>query len=138
MFKFKEPFDVIDLESHADSRGVLFEIMRFKDQNIPGEGYIYAFSVNPGERRGDHYHTKKQEWFTCVYGEAAILIEDKNGNKKKIVLNSIKPKLLYFGPYTSHAILNESKEVAVLVSYGSKQHDPNDSDTFKKVIEMGI
>lgn len=136
MFKFKEPYDVIDLETHADPRGFLFEIMRFRDQNIPGEGYLYTFSVNLGERRGDHYHTKKQEWFTCVYGEVVILVEDKNGNKNKIILNTKEPKLLYFGPYTSHAILNESKEVAVLVSYGSKQHDPKDEDTFKKFIEI--
>lgn len=136
MFKFKEPYDVVDLENHIDPRGSLFEILRFKDQNVPGEGYIYAFSVNPGERRGDHYHTKKQEWFTCVYGEAVILIEDKDGNKKKVTLNAEKPKLIYFGPHTSHAVLNESEDIAVLVSYGSKQHDPSDPDTFKKFIEI--
>ena len=135
MFKFKEPYDVLNLEPHVDPRGLLFEIMRFKDQNIPGEGYIYTFSINPGVRRGDHYHTRKLEWFTCVYGEAVILIEDKDGNKEKIVLNTTKPKLIYFGPYTSHAVLNESDDVAVIVSYGSKQHDPDDEDTFRKVIE---
>lgn len=136
MFKFKEPYDCLDLEIHTDPRGALFEIMRFKDQNIPGKGYIYTFSVNPGARRGDHYHTKKQEWFTCVYGKVVILVEDKDGNKKKIKLNANKPKLLYFGPHTSHAILNESEEVAVLVSYGSKQHDIKHPDTFKKFIKI--
>jgi len=136
MFKFKEPFDVLDLELHTDTRGALFEILRFKDQNIPGEGYIYTFLVNPGARRGDHYHTKKQEWFTCVYGEVAVLVEDKKGNKKKITLNASKPQLLYFGPYTVHTILNESNGVAVLISYGSKQHDPKNEDTFKKFIEI--
>lgn len=135
MFKFKEPYDCLDLEAHVDPRGMLFEIMRFKDQNIPGEGYIYTFSVNPGARRGDHYHTKKKEWFTCVYGEAVVLVLDKEGNKEEIILSAEKPKLLYFGPYTSHAILNKSKDVAVLVSYGSKQHDPDDPDTFKKFIK---
>lgn len=132
---FKEPFKIIPLAKHSDKRGDLFEILRFKDQNVPGEGYIYTFSVNSGERRGDHYHTKKQEWFTCVYGEAMVLIEDKKGNKQKIILNASEPKLLYFGPYTTHAILNEGKNIAVIVSYGSKQHDPNDQDTFSKIID---
>lgn len=135
MFKFKEPYDCIDLDIHSDKRGVLFEIMRFKDQNIPGKGYLYTFSVNPGARRGDHYHKRKKEWFSCIYGEAIVLIEDKKGNKEKIKLRASKPKLLYFGPYTSHAILNKSKKIAVLVSYGSKQHDPHDEDTFRKFIE---
>jgi dTDP-4-dehydrorhamnose 3,5-epimerase-like enzyme len=136
MFKFKEPYDCIDLEIHTDKRGVLFEIMRFKDQNIPGKGYFYTFSVNPGARRGDHYHKRKKEWFACIYGEAVVLIEDKKGNKEKIKLTSSKPKLLYFGPYTAHTVLNESDGVAVLVSYGSKQHNPKDEDTFKKFIEI--
>lgn len=136
MFKFKEPYDVIELELRTDPRGSLFEIMRFKDQNIPGEGYIYAFSINPGARRGDHYHTHKLEWFSCVYGEAVVLIESQDGKKKKIILSADKPKLVYFGPYTSHAVINESENLAVIVSYGSKQHDPNDEDTFRKFIEI--
>jgi dTDP-4-dehydrorhamnose 3,5-epimerase len=133
---FKEPYDIVSLEKHSDIRGDLFEIFKFKNQKLQKKGYVYSFSINPGERRGDHYHTKKKEWFTCVYGEATILVEDKEGGKNKIILNADNPKLLYFGPYTAHAVLNQGKEVAVIVSYGSKQHDINDEDTFKKFIEI--
>src|SRR3989344_6899889 len=105
---FKEPYDIIDLERHSDPRGNLFEILRFKDHKIPGEGYVYCFTINPGQRRGDHYHTKKQEWFSCVSGKATVLVEDKEGNKKKIILDADKPAVVYCGPYTSHALYNES------------------------------
>jgi UDP-2-acetamido-2,6-beta-L-arabino-hexul-4-ose reductase len=132
---FKEPFDIVPLENHSDPRGTLFEILRFKDQKVPGEGYLYTFTINRGQRRGDHYHTKKLEWFTCVAGEAVVLLEDKDGNKKKIVLSAAAPAIIYCGPYTSHALYNEKKEIAVIVSYGSKQHDPVDPDTFKKFID---
>ncbi len=133
---FKEPFEVIVLKKHSDRRGDLFEILRFKDQSIPGKGYVYCFSINPGQRRGDHYHTKKQEWFSCVAGRAVVLIEDKKGNKKKVILDSKKPAVIYCGPYTSHALYNTSKTPAVLISYGSRQHDPENPDTISKVIEI--
>lgn len=132
---FKEPFDILNLESHTDDRGTLFEILRFKDQGVPGGGYLYCFSVNPGQRRGDHYHEKKQEWFTCVSGEVVVLLEDKDNNKKKIILSAGHPAIVYCGPYTSHALYNESKLPAVVVSYGSAQHDPDNPDTYRKFIE---
>lgn len=131
---FKEPYDIIHLENHVDPRGFLFEVLRFKDNRIPGEGYIYCFSVNPGKRRGDHYHTCKQEWFACVSGRVTVLIEDKQGGKKKVILDATKPTIVYCGPYTSHALLNESENVAVIISYGSKQHDPSNPDTVLKKI----
>ena len=129
-------FYVLDLVKHSDPRGTLFEILRFKDQHVPGEGYIYTFSINPGHRRGDHYHTHKEEWFTCVYGKAIIFIERKDGEKKKLLLDADKPVLVYCGPYTAHALLNETDTPAIMVSYGSKQHDPEDEDTHKKFIEI--
>jgi len=132
---FKGPFQKDTLKKHSDPRGELFEILRFKDDKIPGEGYLYCFTINSGQRRGDHYHTKKQEWFSCLSGQAVVLIEDKKGKKKKIVLDSKKPTLIYCGPHTSHALYNELKQPAVVISYGSKQHDPADPDTFKKFIE---
>ncbi len=51
-----EPFDVHELSTHTDKRGFLFEILRFKDNGIPGDGQLYTFSIEPGKRRGDHYH----------------------------------------------------------------------------------
>lgn len=131
----KKSYNVMNLKKHTDQRGSLFEILRFKDQKVPGEGYIYCFTVNPGQRRGDHYHTKKHEWFSCVDGQAVVLIETRSGLKKKIILNSKKPAVVYCGPYTSHALYNKSKSQAVIISYGSKQHDPKDSDTFRKFID---
>jgi len=132
---FKEPYDIVYLEKHSDKRGDLFEILRFKDQGVPSEGYIYSFTINPGERRGDHYHEKKREWFSCVNGEVVVLIEDRDGNKEKIILNTDKPAVAYCGPHTSHAFYNKSEKPAVIVSYGSKQHDPDNPDTFKKFID---
>jgi UDP-2-acetamido-2,6-beta-L-arabino-hexul-4-ose reductase len=129
---WKSPFDFIDLISHKDERGFLFEILRFKDYNIPGEGQLYTFSIEPHKRRGDHYHLKKQEWFTCVYGNAQVLLTSANGEDEVIDISAESPKIIYTAPGTSHALINKTDELAVIVSYGSKQHDPEDEDTYRK------
>lgn len=133
---FKEPFDIIELISHADPRGVLYEVLRFKDNAVPGEGQLYCYTVNPNHRRGDHYHEKKQEWFACVSGKLIALIEDASGNKKKIALTGERPAIIYCGPRTAHALLNESASPAVVVAYSSAQHDPENPDTISKFIEI--
>ena len=129
---WKAPFDFLNLKSFKDKRGMLFEILRFEDFNIPGNGQLYTFSINPGQRRGDHYHNKKQEWFTCVSGEAVVLLSNKN-DRKAIKISADKPKVVYAAPGTAHALINDSNKVAVIVSYGSKQHDPQDEDTYRQI-----
>lgn len=127
-------FSVTDLKTHPDARGDLFEILRFKDQKVPADGYIYCVTIAPGARRGDHYHEHKLEWFTCVSGEATILIEEQGGAQHKVELSARQPKLVFCAPFTAHALLNRGTVPAVIVSYGSKQFDPADPDTIKKVI----
>ena len=132
---FEKPFEMIKLETHSDARGSLFEFLLFKDQEIPGEGHIYCLTIQPGTRRGDHYHEHKREWFTCVSGEVVVLVEEKSGTKHKVVLSAERPAVLYFAPFTAHTILNVTSETAVMVSYGSKQYDPNNPDNIRKVIQ---
>jgi len=127
-----EPYDIHSLTSHVDPRGYLFEILRFKDEDVPGEGQLYTFSIQPGQRRGDHYHLKKREWFTCVFGEALILLTSADGQNQVARLSATEPKVVYAGVGTTHALINTQNMVAVIVSYGSKSHDPLDSDTYKK------
>ena len=127
---WKAPFDVHDLVSHEDPRGQLFEILRFKDQGIPGEGQLYMFSIKPHHRRGDHYHLEKQEWFTGVHGEATLLLTAKSGEQAAFRLSPRAPKVVYAGPGVTHALINDSEEVAVIVSYGSTQFHPDETDTY--------
>ena len=135
--EWKEPFDVRDLICYVDTRGMLFEILRFKDAQIPGQGQLYTFSIEPHHRRGDHYHLNKREWFTCVHGEAIVLLSDSNGAKTAVRISPKNPKIVYAGPGTAHALINDKEEVAVIVSYGSEQHDPNQEDTYMRVAFEG-
>jgi UDP-2-acetamido-2,6-beta-L-arabino-hexul-4-ose reductase len=125
-----KPFEVIKLTPHSDERGTLFEIIRFKDFDIPCGGQIYTFSIMPGKRRGDHYHLHKMEWFTCAFGEAIILLTTMDGINTAYKISDKDPKLIFAGPGTSHALINTGPIPAIIVSYGSTQHSEEDPDTF--------
>lgn len=129
--EWKKPYDVLELVPHTDQRGTLFEVIRFEDFNIPTGGYIYTFSINPHFRRGDHYHHKKVEWFTCVQGKAKVLLSTVDGKFNKVIeLSAAEPKLVYAPAETIHALINQEEEVAVIVSYGTVPHDDGTPDTF--------
>lgn len=127
------PFDIEPLVDHVDPRGFLIELLRFRDFGIPGEGQLYTFSIEPGKRRGDHYHLRKREWFTCVHGEAVVLLSSSDGQTGACRISPREPRIVYAAPGTAHALLNDTNEVAVIVSYGSEQHDPNDEDTYRRI-----
>lgn len=129
--EWKIPFDELELVPHTDPRGTLFEVIRFRDFSIPSGGQIYTFSINPHYRRGDHYHHKKEEWFTCVHGKAKVLLSTVDGKQNKVIeISAIDPKLVYAPAETIHALINQEEEVAVIVSYGTVQHDDGDPDTY--------
>src|SRR6266436_6337135 len=104
---WQEPFEIRDLVLRRDERGFLFEVLRFVDDGVPAEGQVYVFSVEPGRRRGDHYHLHKQEWFTCVQGKVTVLLRAPDGQRHACELSPDTPQVIYAGPGTAHALRNE-------------------------------
>lgn len=129
------PYEIESLDVHSDHRGSLFEAIRFKTQKIPQGGQLYVYTVMPGERRGDHYHAYKQEWFCCVAGQVRVKLRTPDGSKINELVSAKAPKLVYTGPGTSHAVVNERKEEAVIIAYSSKEFDPSEPDTISAVAD---
>ena len=125
-------FEEKKLVSHEDERGFLFEAIRFQDDNIPVNGQLYMFTINPNKRRGDHYHKIKKEWFTCVYGSCELLLRSKKDEYKVLKMNYNDPKIIYVPPYTVHALINRDSNTCSVISYSSTQHDKNNPDTYFK------
>jgi UDP-2-acetamido-2,6-beta-L-arabino-hexul-4-ose reductase len=126
---WNKAYVIEDLKVHRDARGALYEALRFSSQAIAAGGQIYVYTVAPGARRGDHFHEHKCEWFTCVAGQVRLLMKTKDGVRVDETLGADLPRLVFAGPGTSHAVLNETEKEAVIVAYASKEFDPADSDT---------
>lgn len=118
-----------ELTVHRDARGLLFEALRFTSQNIPSGGQIYVYTISPGTRRGDHFHDNKSEWFTCVAGRVRVLMKTEDGYLVNEILDADTPKMVFAGPRTSHAVVNEMQNTAVILTYASKEFDPKNPDT---------
>ena len=65
--KNNQGFVIKKVKTFDDKRGTLFEALRFKTESIPGNGQIYVYTVEPGARRGDHYHKKRGMVFLCKW-----------------------------------------------------------------------
>jgi oxalate decarboxylase/phosphoglucose isomerase-like protein (cupin superfamily) len=132
--EWKAPYEHRSLQHFVDPRGALFEMLRFTDQQVPGGGQIYVFTIAPGARRGDHFHETKQEWFSCALGQVRVLLEPKDLPSVEVILNADQPSVVYAAPTTSHALINDGETVAVVVAYSSTQHHHEAPDTFRKAV----
>lgn len=123
-------FTIKKVKTFDDERGILFEALRFKSENIPGNGQIYVYTVEPGARRGDHYHKNKEEWFFCVSGKLELLIKTKKEIFKKNISSDF-PEIVYVAPGSIHTLINKTKKKCVVVAYASKELDKKRPDTYK-------
>ncbi len=123
-------FAIKRVKTFDDERGILFEALRFKTENIPGNGQIYVYTVEPGARRGDHYHKNKEEWFFCVSGELELLIKTKKELFKKNISSDF-PEIVYVAPGSIHTLINKTKKKCVVVAYASEELDKKRPDTYK-------
>ena len=124
-----QPFKVFDLKNYNDERGNLFEAIRFKSHAVPSEGQIYIYSINPGFRRGDHYHSKKYEWIFLTSGSVDLLLYSDKTNKSVFHLSSEHPQLVFIGLNTVHTLVNASNSPASVVAYASSELDKSNPDT---------
>lgn len=121
--------NIVDLDTKTDERGSL-------SQNVSEEvknqmKHFFVSYSNPGSIRGQHYHTKKIEWFYIIKGEAEIVLENiKTKERKKLKSTSDKPQLVKMEPGIAHAIKNTGKEEMILLALVNESLDQNNPDTF--------
>ena len=126
-------FNISTLTKHTDQRGYLVEFL--KNDELQGSnknfGQIYYVTFNKDNIvRGNHYHTKTEEWFGVVHGSLLVVLEDvKTKERKSFELHSSKDEFirLSIGKEIAHAFkcLSES---AILLDYANKEYEPEYTD----------
>ncbi len=64
------------LQTHADDRGWLFEILRCDDELFVQFGQVYLTAVYPGVVKAWHCHARQTDNFTVVSGMAKLVLAD--------------------------------------------------------------
>jgi UDP-2-acetamido-2,6-beta-L-arabino-hexul-4-ose reductase len=114
------------LTLRTDDRGSLFEVVKEEKGS-----QIFFSTTRPGIVRGNHYHTRKQEKFCVVKGEAIIRLR-RIGTDKVIEykVSGEKPVVVEMPIFYTHNIENVGRNELCTLFWTNQLFNPNDSDTF--------
>jgi UDP-2-acetamido-2,6-beta-L-arabino-hexul-4-ose reductase len=113
-------------EVHADDRGRLFEIVK-----LAGGGQVFFSTTRPGVTRGDHYHTRKIEWFCVVEGEAAIRLRRVgSGEVREFRVSGREPQFVSIPVWHVHQIENTGNRDLLTMFWSNEIYNADDPDTY--------
>ena len=126
---------VIKLERHDTQdinknsvNGSLTVVWRDWDKILKNEPkMVYVSSVNSGEIKGPHLHTKRDSYFTCIHGKVTFVI--KSGDEYiEIESDAEKPNLVYVPKNVASAHINTSKGISRVLALANVAWKPNDNE----------
>ncbi len=96
---------------------------------------MFCSSTRPGVVRGNHYHTRKVEWFCVLKGNALIRIRRiGSDNVREFHVNGDCPRFISIPVLHSHSIENVGSEELLTMFWCNEIFDPQDADTiFERV-----
>ncbi len=129
---------VEDLEKKSDERGWLIEVLG-QESLRPDEsfGQVHVSVAVPGKVRGNHYHTRKLEWFCVPTGKGLLLLKDRlTGQEEEVIMGEDYLKTVKIVPNVIHAIKNIGDKEMVLIVYSNEMFDPEDPDTiYERILD---
>lgn len=121
----------------SDERGWFLKAISGTEENLPSHtGEVYLTMARPGQAKGGHYHPVAVEWFTLVYGEGLLKLEDMETHQKMDIPLSLENAETIFIPNgVAHIVVNNSRKDFLLLAYTDKLYDPSDTITYNFNIE---
>jgi len=89
---------------------------------------VYVSSVNPGEIKGPHLHTKRNSYFVCIHGKVIFITRDQNGKYDEIESSVDDPVLIYIPKNCPSAHLNLSNDISRILVLADIAWRPNDNE----------
>jgi dTDP-4-dehydrorhamnose 3,5-epimerase-like enzyme len=124
-------FEARPLVQKTDTRGRVFEVLRREQVPENGFGQIYVFTGSPGSVKGNHYHTRKTEWFCVISGDGELILCDPESQQREcIMLSGEHPTVVTIPAGVVHAIRNLGETELVVIAYTTEPYDPGDPDTW--------
>ena len=117
-----------DVKDHHVN-GSLTVIWRDWDKILPNEPkMVYVSSVNPGEIKGPHLHTKRDSYFVCIKGRVVFIVKDLEGKYHEIESSEEDPVLIQIPKNYPSAHLNLSNQISSVLALASIAWRPNDNE----------
>ena len=89
---------------------------------------IYVSSINPGEIKGPHLHTKRDSCFVCIQGKVVFVVKDPNGRYYEIESSEEEPIMVHIPKNYPSAHINIVDKVSTILALASIAWKPNDNE----------
>lgn len=89
---------------------------------------VYITSVNRGEIKGPHLHTKRNSYFSCIHGNVLFVIKDNNGKYHEIVSNHDEPIIVFVPSGIPSAHINLSESTSRVLCLADIAWRPDDNE----------
>ncbi len=128
--------EISKLDVKTDERGWLTEILRHENLADCKEfGQLFITTANVGHVKGNHYHTRKYEWFCAIQGDGIFYVENnETGLRDEIPMGENSLICVRVTPGHTHAIKNTGTKPLLFLVYISEPFNPDDPDTFRREI----
>lgn len=111
---------------HTDARGGLCEVIK-----TDAGGQVFFSTTEPGVTRGNHYHTRKCEWFCVVRGEATIRLRHIHEDPiHEFRVSGERPEFLSIPVLHTHSIENHGDAELLTLFWTNELFDADNPDTF--------
>jgi len=115
---------------HRDERGHLFEIIR-----MTNGGQVFFSTTKPGVVRGNHFHTRKIEWFCVLKGEAAIRLRRIGDTEiHEFRVSGDSPRFISIPVLYTHQIENVGTEELLTMFWCNEIFTAEDADTYMEKV----
>ena len=115
--------------SDGHTNGVLIPIWKDFEkivQIVPK--MLYVTTVNSGETKGPHLHTKRDSYFVCIKGKVIFIVKDHSGKYFEIESSDEKPTLIQVPKNFSSAHINTGSEPAIVLAIANIAWKPGDNE----------
>ena len=122
-----EKHDTKDIhDNHIN--GFLIPVWRNWDKIINNPEMVYLNSVNSGEVKGPHIHTKRTSHFVCIHGKVVFVLKKSDGEYLEIISDAKKPTMIHVPKNMPSAHVNLSNDVSTVLTLADLAWKPDDNE----------
>ena len=89
---------------------------------------VYLSSVNVGEVKGPHLHTKRNSHFVCIRGKVVFIARDLYGKYYEIESSEEEPVLVQVPKNHASAHINLSNNISTILALADLAWKPDDNE----------
>jgi dTDP-4-dehydrorhamnose 3,5-epimerase len=89
---------------------------------------IYVSSVDSGEIKGPHIHTRRESYFICIHGKVVFVVKKSDGTYDEIISSDENPVMVHVPKNVSSAHMNLSSSTSRILTLADIAWKPNDNE----------